>query len=105
MCCMVASSILTEINFNIIFENKIFPDHLEQKLNSMKLFDMNSLIKDIYHQKDFIKNDTLLTMVLFDCFKIILFIYNYEFSFNKDILSNKYKEQLNSFHIKFVKHS
>jgi hypothetical protein len=102
MSTLISLSILTEKNLNKLVQNKDIPMMIEEKMIQLKLFNINKLIDDVYLQKDFLRNDKLVTVILFDCIKIIMFLYNYQFSFNHNILLINFQENTDLFNVKYV---
>ena len=84
---------------------KKFPYIINEKINKIKLFKTSTLIMEVYNQKEFLRNDTLITTMIFDCIKIIIFVYNYEFSFNKDYLTAVYQGNIDYLNVKYVSYS
>lgn len=99
---MITLSILTEKNINKLIQVKDFPLLVEDKMNQIKLFNFNKVIDDIYLQKDFLRNDKLITVIIFDCVKIIIFLYTYQLSFNRHYLIASFQGNTDLFHLKYV---
>ena len=101
LAALVSLSILTE-NYNNLINFTSFA-FFDEKIENIKLLDFKNLIRDLYHQKDIIKNDIIITTIIIDCIKIVIFIYNFEFSRNKSLIYNKFEQNMHLYNTKFVK--
>jgi hypothetical protein len=94
---------LSENNLPKFFNLKKFPIQFEEKIRKLKMFQFESLYKEIYNQKDYLKNDIVISTMLFDSVKIILFLFSYEITLLSQTLTSKFKENSSNFETKFVK--
>ncbi len=102
MSSLICLSILTDKNLNNLVQYKDIPLMIEERMIQIKLFNINKLIEDIYLNKDYLRNDKLVTVIIFDCFKIIIFLYNYQSSFNRNLLFTNFQENTDLLNVKYV---
>jgi hypothetical protein len=102
MSSLICLSILTDKNLNNLVQYKDIPLMIEERMIQIKLFNINKLIEDIYLNKDYIRNDKLVTVIIFDCIKIIIFLYNYQSSFNRNLLFTNFQENTDLLNVKYV---
>jgi hypothetical protein len=102
MSSLICLSILTDKNLNNLVQYKDIPLMIEERMIQIKLFNINKLIEDIYLNKDYLRNDKLVTVIIFDCIKIIIFLYNYQSSFNRNLLFTNFQENTDLLNVKYV---